>query len=392
MEKKSDFFQKIPVLSVTLVFAFLSATVFHTMRGYWVFYEPNIAFLGGATGVFLIMLLIIAVLLLLLALRLYAPKFCQTHQKAFKVLSIIAFVVSALTVIANAVILALSDAEIYSVFFMRLKDDLPLIFVVAAFALMILILPILKGKAKAIFAVFMAIVVCVSAFLNVFPIKRFQFVSDPVVMDTGDGYSVVFATNDTGIACITYEYKGKEYVLYDQKNGRRIGDRRIHSVKVPYAHLKNNDYQIGSTRVIEQFSYGSRLGKKITAGPFRLKVNESSKQEYLCISDWHSYVNDAKAAIASLGSYDAVIMLGDPVTGMDFEEQAVRYIVRFGGELTHGKIPVIYARGNHETRGSKAAYLADYLGYEHFYYTASRIGSTALWLNTGIIANKCCSG
>ena len=34
-------------------------------------------------------------------------------------------------------------------------------------------------------------------------------------------------------------------------------------------------------------------------------------------------------------------------------------------------MPVIYVRGNHETRGRSAADLADYLGYDHFYYTTS---------------------
>ena len=62
-------------------------------------------------------------------------------------------------------------------------------------------------------------------------------------------------------------------------------------------------------------------------------------------------------------------MLGDPAAGMDFEEEAVRNIVGFGGDISHGEKPVIYVRGNHETRGKFASELPEYLGLESLYYS-----------------------
>ena len=101
------------------------------------------------------------------------------------------------------------------------------------------------------------------------------------------------------------------------------------------------------------------------------------------ISDWHTYVKQAKQAIFHLGEYDAVVMLGDPAPGMDFEEEAVEYIVRFGGDLTGGEIPVIYVRGNHETRGAFADQLPSYLGYDKLYYTVDHGPYSFLVLDSG---------
>ena len=141
-------------------------------------------------------------------------------------------------------------------------------------------------------------------------------------------------------------------------------------MNIPYEHLRNNSYRIGSTRVIEEFSYGSRTGKTVTAGPFDFKVNESAEQSYLLVSDWHTYLKQAYDAVSYLGDYDAVLLLGDPSPGMDFEEQAVTYLVEFAGRLSKGEKPVVYVRGNHETRGNFASYLPGYLGYEKLYYSA----------------------
>lgn len=82
-------------------------------------------------------------------------------------------------------------------------------------------------------------------------------------------------------------------------------------------------------------------------------------------------MNKAYDAVSYAGEYDGVIMLGDAAPGFMFEDEIKDYIVEFGGNLCKGEVPVVYIRGNHETRGEYAAKLPDYLGMESFYYTAS---------------------
>ena len=379
--KKESFFIKIPVLAVSALFLSVAAALFHAMRVVWVFYDPNIAFLGGAMGLFFIILALLALSVILLALRIYIPE--KRKKKAFRVLSIISFIFSLIFIIFSAAALLISGSETGSVFFLYLKKDLPLLSFFAVPTLLLLVLPALKGKIKTVFCILMASCLVLGSLWSLLPFRPFSIVSDPVVMDTGSSYSVVFATNVKATAFVEFEHNGQSYKLYAQKDGRRIGDRLIHSIIVPYEQLKNNTYYVGSTRVIDEYSYGSRLGKTVTKGPYDLKVNESEKQSYLVISDWHSHLKEAKEAISHLGKYDAVLMMGDPSAGLDFEEQAVRNIVEFGGDLTRGEMPVIYVRGNHETRGNFANKLSDYLGYEKFYYTVNRGDYSFLILDSG---------
>ena len=383
MEKKTGFFLKRPVLSITLWCAVVAATVFRALRGYWVFYDPNIAFLGGSTGVFVLSLIVIALLIALLALRIYAPDKCEKYRKACTITTIICFSLTALMFVADAVIIIAGGSETMGAFWLVLKKDLPPVIGVSAVLILLLYWQVLRAKGNAVLAVCMAACIGFSALWMIFPLKSYKIVSDPVVMDTGESYAVVFATNDTGIGYVRYTYEGEEHTVYAQKSGRRIADRRIFSIEVPYEHLKNNSYEIGSVRVIEQYAYGSRLGKDVNAGPYTLQVNESDTQSYLCISDWHSHLKQAKQAIDTLGAYDAVIMLGDPNTGMDYEEQAIEFVVAFGGDITHGAMPVIYVRGNHETRGAFAALFPEYIGYEQLYYTVRRGEYSFVILDSG---------
>ncbi len=386
MKQKGFFFLRIPVLCCALLLAAASASVYRALRMVWVFYEPNVHFLGGAMGIFLLMLLTLGVVFALLLLRLYAPQRDgkQPGQGRFcRALSTVSFVLSALFAVAVTAILILSGAETNSVMLMYLQKDLPIIISFCFAAVLLCVLPNLRGKGKVVLAALMALLLAGAGLWQIFPLKAYRIISAPVVMDTGEDYSVVFATNDVGTGYVRYSFEGKDYTVYAQKTGRRVGGRLIHAVHVPYAHLKNNRYTVGSTRILEEYSYGSRLGKDVTAGPYTLQVNERDTQTYLVISDWHTYLKDAKAAVSHLGSYDGLIMLGDPAPGMDFEQQAVRYIVQFGGELTNGAMPVVYVRGNHETRGAFADELADSLGYDRFYYTVDRSPYTFLVLDSG---------
>lgn len=382
MKQKVSFFLRLPVLIVALLLMTAAASVYRAYRMVWVFYEPNISFLGGSMGLFLIALGVLALVLVLLALRLYRanekplPKLCA-------VLGGVAFVLSVLFAVAIAVILYMSGRETNQALLLYLKKDLPVILLFLAAVLSLLVLPNLRGKAKPVLAVALAVCLSVGALSLIFPLRPSRLVSDPVVMDTGEDYAVVFATSAQGTGFVEYNFDGTDYTVYAQIDGRRIGDRLIHAVHVPYTHLKNNRYKVGSTRVIEEFSYGSRLGKTVTSDTYTLSVNEGRAQTYLVISDWHTYVKQAKQAIFHLGDYDAVVMLGDPAPGMDFEEEAVEYIVRFGGDLTGGEIPVIYVRGNHETRGAFADLLPSYLGYDKLYYTVDRGPYSFLVLDSG---------
>ncbi len=384
---KDRFYRKSGFLFAVFLLAFLSVAVFYALRVYWVFYTPNMWFIGGAMGLFFILLANAALALTLYGLRRYGSRreyeipFYQ--KKWFSVLCVISAVLALLAAAAVVCILVFGGAESDRVVLLYLKRMAPWIAVVIGAAVAVVMLPACKGRKKAVIAVLLCVAVILGSVSLAFPLTPYKITSDPLVLDTGSDYSVVFATSAKGTGFVEYEYNGAAHKTYAQESGRIIGDRLIHSVRVPYRHLQNNTYTVGSTRVIEAYSYGSRLGKTVISKAYTFTAPKGSEAEYLVLSDWHSYVDRAYAAVSKLGHYDAVVLLGDAAAGMDFEEQAAENIVKFGGNLTHGAMPAVFVRGNHDTRGGFADKLPSYLGLDSLYYTVEMGDLTFIVLDSG---------
>lgn len=178
--------------------------------------------------------------------------------------------------------------------------------------------------------------------------------------------------------------QGEKYKVYDENNGRLNGDSCIHTISVPYEHLENNTYKVGSTRVIDELSYGGRMGAEKVSGEYKFSsIKGNAEQSYLMISDWHTHISKAKKAIECVGEYGGVIMLGDSSPGLNFEDEVITNIIKFGGDLTKGSMPIIFARGNHETRGPYAGKLADDFGMDKYYFTVDTGDYTFLILDSG---------
>ncbi|MBR4728114.1 MAG: metallophosphoesterase [Clostridia bacterium] len=382
MKEKKSLLSRIPTLAVLLLLMTCSASIYHAFREVWVFYDPNLKFLGGAMGLFLVLLAVIALLLVLLWLRLNA-KTPLYQKRGFRILALIALILTVLVCLCVVAICVFSGPETNRAMLLYLKKDLPVILAFCAAVLLLLAVPACKGKGRHLLAGALAVCMAGAALWQIFPLLPYRILSDPLVLDTGEDYAVVFATNAEGTGFVEYSFAGQDCTVYAQRSGRRIGERMIHSIRVPYEHLKNNSYAVGSTRVLEEFSYGSRLGKTVKSDRYAFRAPEGETQTYLVVSDWHSYLKQAEAAVKQLGAYDAVLLMGDPAAGMDFEEEAAENLVAFGGRLTGGTMPAIYVRGNHETRGPFADALPEYLGYDQLYYTVERGPYAFLVLDSG---------
>ena len=182
-----------------------------------------------------------------------------------------------------------------------------------------------------------------------------------------DEYSVVFATSAPGTGYIEYDYNGEHYKIYDAEGGKIEGGSMIHSITVPREHLDGNSYKVGSMRVFEVYGYGGRNGRTIESETYHFKGVSGEEQTYLCVSDWHVRLARMKETISHAGEYDAVLLMGDAAPALQYEDEAAHYIVKFGGDVSGGEKPVIYLRGNHETRGAYASELPGALGLNEFY-------------------------
>ncbi len=304
-------------------------------------------------------------------------------KKSFQVLAKIAFIFMGIFVLYAAFTVIFSDFEMRARLRTVIAAALPSFSAILCIILLAWGLPLIQKKTvRCSIAIALSGVLTLSVVLTLFPCYTYKFLSDPMVIDNGESYSVVFATNDSGTGFVEYTYQGENCKVYDEAAGR-LKNRTVHTVRIPKAHLNGNTYRIGSTRMIEERSYGGRSGKSLLSKDYAFAVPNGGTQTYLTVSDWHLHLQEAYNTIQYTGDYDGVILLGDAVPGLETEKDIAENIVAFGGTVSGGVMPVLYVRGNHETRGPFAAALPDYLGMDRFFYTADYGDYRFLLLDSG---------
>ncbi|MGN0562447.1 MAG: metallophosphoesterase, partial [Candidatus Fimenecus sp.] len=386
MKPKKQIYKKNGVLLTFTCLAALAAAVQYAFRINYVFVD--IAVFNGLSALLMGLSVVIALVLLALTTvklnRLEKNGKLASDSRVFSVLTVLSEGLAVFFVIYNLGNLIGAGEETTPVMLKMFAKGLPLFLGLCTVAFLLCIYPaIQKGALKKCIAVVLVLGVLGSTLWTLLPYCNYKMTAAPMVIDSGENYAVVFATNDTGTGFVEYSYHGETYTLYDESAGRLKGDSKIHTVKVPKTHLEGNTYRVGSTRILEERSYGGRSGKTVYSAEYTFTVPTGDTQTYLSVSDWHTRLQKAYDAVSYVGDYDGVILLGDAVPGLMFEDEIVENIVEFGGAVSGGTKPVIYVRGNHETRGGYAAKLADYLGLDGFYFETAYGDYNFLVLDSG---------
>ncbi len=190
----------------------------------------------------------------------------------------------------------------------------------------------------------------------------------PAVYAVGDDYQIVFTSKAKGTAWVTIN--GIEYS--DTYAGFLRTEDTVHKIIVPMTALDNaTEYTISTRAMWQRGPYGALQGKIIRQTYPWKGVTPEDGLNYYVLSDTH---NTQKAPSAA-GTYfqnslDFLVCCGDTASWIEQEEDLTQ-MLRLAGTITKGSVPVIYARGNHETKGAQAHELHKYVGAdgELFYYT-----------------------
>lgn len=387
-EEKINAFSRNKIsMSIISILSFFAPLIYYSFRFGWIFVDISL-FNGFCMTLFWLMIINAILGLFVNVGILYNVTYKGNRindEKWFFAIHITHIILTFIFTVICIVFMATAGGESISVGFRFLAEALPIFILIYGGLVLLIFFPSMSNrKARAVLSGIIALSMLFAVVFSIFPCYIYKINSHPIIIDNGEEYSIVFSTNDYGTGYVEYTYEGKEYKVYDENNGRLNGNSCIHTISVPYEHLENNTYRIGSKRVIDELSYGGRVGAEKVSEEYKFtSVKGKEEQNYLMISDWHTHLDKAKKAIANVGEYDGVIMLGDSSPGLNFEEEVVRNIVQFGGEITKGSMPIIFARGNHETRGRYACMLADDLGMDKYYFTVDTGNYTFLILDSG---------
>ena len=197
----------------------------------------------------------------------------------------------------------------------------------------------------------------------------------PTVFAVGDEYQIFAPFSDE----VIFWVEVGDHAYYDHSNGILRSGTNMHCVKLPMAVLdERGEYTVVYRKMINRAPYfpSSEEERRLTI-PFRPVKSEGAINLYH-ISDAHNRVNEPIAAGQFFGDALDLLILNGDIPDHSGDVKNFNAICKIASGVTKGEIPVVFARGNHDTRGIHAEDMPNYIPTKdgRTYYTF-RVG--ALW-------------
>ncbi|MCR4593666.1 MAG: metallophosphoesterase [Clostridiales bacterium] len=196
---------------------------------------------------------------------------------------------------------------------------------------------------------------------------------EPAVFVVGDDYQIMVIVEKPSLMWV--EINGKCY--YDETNGILRSTKEIHRITIPACVLNAaQKYTVCEREIIERKAYHTESEEEKQYG-FSFKPVKNGRIRAFHISDTHSLCTQPINAANSFGEMDFLILNGDM---LDHCENAKDFNIIYDicAQITHGEIPIVFSRGNHDMRGANTEIFPEYTPNcnGRTYYTF-RLGS--LW-------------
>ena len=178
----------------------------------------------------------------------------------------------------------------------------------------------------------------------------------PAVFVIGDEYEILVNTNENGIIAI--EIDSEKY--YEENSGPLSSEKNYAKIRVPQSELDSaKRYTVVFRQTVERKSYFSVFCDAVKAEFSFKPLTKNDNINIYHISDVH-YRFDVGVKTASFFGDDIDLFVVNGDIGEVDEMRHYREVARFVGDISRGEVPVLFVRGNHDTRGKLAEMYADY--------------------------------
>ena len=183
--------------------------------------------------------------------------------------------------------------------------------------------------------------------------------SFPSVFAIGHSYQIFVPAAEPSLMWI--RIGGRCY--YDHSNGVLRSSRNIHSITVPGEKLESaGEYTVCYRKMIERKPYFSVTGE-VEEVTYAFRPVSSKKLNLYQIADAHGMVEGSVAAAKAFekkyGKVDLLVLNGDVIDHSGNVEN-FDAIFEISSGVTGGNIPIVFSRGNHDTRGIYAEEFENY--------------------------------
>ena len=191
---------------------------------------------------------------------------------------------------------------------------------------------------------------------------------DPAVYVIGEEYEICVAVREFGLVTV----KINDEIFYEDNSGVLPTEKLYARIRIPQAVLnKAGAYTVVYRKTVERKSYWSTLGEEQSANYSFKAPKEGKNLNIYHISDVHYCFDSAKKVASYFGeAVDLYIFNGD--IGEVQTDEDYLAVCQLVGEIAGGCIPVLFVRGNHDTRGYLPEKYTDYFPAEgkNTYFTA----------------------
>lgn len=198
------------------------------------------------------------------------------------------------------------------------------------------------------------------------------FAALPTVYAVADKYVIIVPVNEP---CLMWVGIG-ENEYYDDSNGILRSGRLTHKMTVPMAELDAaRSYTVRWRKMIERKPYRSEVGEiEEYTSVFRPIDPNKERINIYNIADAHNRVDgpiNAGKYFERTGEELDLLLLNGDIPNHSGDVAYFEAIHRIAAGVTGGEIPVVFARGNHDTRGVCAELIEDYTPTDNgvSYYT-----------------------
>ena len=184
-----------------------------------------------------------------------------------------------------------------------------------------------------------------------------------------DGVTVVWTTNKPALSWVEVAPAGEDHFYgkerpryYDTESGRKRANDTIHRVRIKHLEPgREYRYRIFSREVVswpssDWVTYGLIAASNVyKQEPFRFRTFDDRKKEisFLVLNDIHGRSDYMKSLCREVDfkSLDFVLLNGDMSSWVEGQEQICKDYIDACVELFASEVPIVFNRGNHETRG-----------------------------------------
>lgn len=232
------------------------------------------------------------------------------------------------------------------------------------------------------------------------PAQDFKITHGPWLCDmTEDGVTVLWTTNKPALSWVeATEDDGRSFYAaehtrhYETVAGRKQAHKTLHAVRLNNLRPGTKYcYRIFSQEVLEwkhgdNVLYGRTVASNVyKRAPFRFRTFPATGTDcsFVILNDIHGRADDMTELCREInfGKHDFVMLNGDMSSSIENEEQLFRDFIDASVNLYASETPILYNRGNHETRGVFADRLHDYFPTRNGrHYQLCKVGSVCFLL------------